>query len=244
MLKATIGLWLLASICGLQMTNTFILSHQKTALEEFDYIQNATDEINQNSTELRIYSVEKKLSLRSYLILQYDAVCISFKSKVETKLNGVRVAMMIERDRGKDVEECYDNAEKEVNMIENSTISELQECIKIGLDYYDMYLEPVRNLENEAQEILSAFRIIFTPCIGPIPIEYSCIQKEIRKMKKRVDNFREEYISSFSQHDTAVYGGIRYSLSCLTDKANGTFFNITEVIKQSEICIRSTVKCL
>nr|ARK19959.1 venom protein [Ampulex compressa] len=241
MLKATIGLWLLASICGLQICNTFALPRRNSMLSRYnDYIRNATNEIKLNLSLLKLHFINGNLSLYSYLVLLYNALCYSFRKKVAAKLGHVRVAMMIEQEKCKDVEKCYDNAENKINEIESTTISELHQCIKIGMDKYDTYLGPAKNFINVGQEILITFKHIFAPCVNTIYMDHSCMHTEITKMKTRIDNFKKQYMEYSMQHHTAVYGGLHHTFSCLNYKINGTLFIVTEVMKQSGICMKGT----
>ncbi|KAG7196753.1 hypothetical protein KM043_018777 [Ampulex compressa] len=237
MLKATIGLWLLASICGLQIISAFFLPYQRSTLEEYkDYIQNATNEINQNVWKLKNYHSNTKIMLYFYLTLMYNTVCYNLRKTVANKLGDIRVAMMIEQEKCKDVEKCYDDAENKINKIENSTISELQQCSKISLDYYDTHLETINHLENEGQQILIAFRHIFAPCMDTIPMDNSCMYREIMQIKARMDNFNKKFNEADQRNrDTDTVTSSCWI--CLQKKVNSTSSVITEVMKQSVACM-------
>nr|ARK19988.1 venom protein [Ampulex compressa] len=241
MLKATIGLWLLASICALQATvSTLSLPGRKSLLSIYKgYIEDATNNIKQNLTYLTSYSVHAKSKLNSFLKLLYNAVRFSFRRKVATKLGDIRITT-IGREKCKDVEKCYDDAENKMNIIENTTIYELQECIKVGLDYYDV---PVINLKKEGQDILIESTYLFLSCIKGFIIKHSCMARDLISAKRQIDKFGKNF-KEFKQENTLFQAAANTCWTCMQDKVKNTTFIITEVMKQSETCMENAAPML
>ncbi|KAG7189871.1 hypothetical protein KM043_017521 [Ampulex compressa] len=214
MLKAATALWLLASICALQATvSTLSLPGRKSLLSIYKgYIEDATNNIKQNLT---------------------------FRRKVATKLGDIRITT-IGREKCKDVEKCYDDAENKMNIIENTTIYELQECIKVGLDYYDV---PVINLKKEGQDILIESTYLFLSCIKGFIIKHSCMARDLISAKRQIDKFGKNF-KEFKQENTLFQAAANTCWTCMQDKVKNTTFIITEVMKQSETCMENAAPML